>query len=61
MGLEDNYTKSKFRCPLCGLVIGCDEESGSLICDLKELAEHVKECRKRVKPDQSSKFGHRST
>jgi hypothetical protein len=61
MKLEDNYIKSKFRCPLCGLVIGCNEESGSLICDLKELAEHVKECRKRVKPDQSSNFGHRST
>jgi hypothetical protein len=57
--MDANYTKSQFRCPLCGLVIGCEETNQSLICDLKQLAEHVKECRKRVKPEHSSKYGNR--
>lgn len=57
--MDENYIKSQFRCPLCGLVIGCSETNHTLTCDSKELSEHVQECRKRVKPNHSSKFGER--
>lgn len=48
--MDNDYTKSTARCPLCGKVIGCVEKKGEIFCDLKKLAKHVRECRKRVKP-----------
>lgn len=55
--MDDNYTRSRFRCPMCGEVFGCKDTEDALTCSLKELAEHVKECRKKERKDKTRERG----
>lgn len=49
---NNEYERSKHRCPICGTVIGCLSEGEHVVCSLTEFQQHVAKCREanRVKP-----------
>lgn len=54
---EDNlhnreYIKSRFRCPICGTLVGCSEQGKIGMFSVKAFHRHVRNCREaaRVKP-----------
>lgn len=42
---EREYVKSRFRCPICGTLIGCSEDGKVAIFGIKAFRRHVKNCR----------------
>jgi hypothetical protein len=49
---NNEYLKSQFRCPICGILFGFKNTEGDIECNVEVLRQHVKQCREgsRVKP-----------
>lgn len=49
---DKEYTKSRFRCPICGTLVGCSKDGKPGMFGEKAFHRHVDNCRKnaRVKP-----------
>ncbi len=46
---DPEYTKSLYRCPICGTLVGCSEEGRVGMFGAIEFHRHVQQCRARVK------------
>ncbi len=43
---DKEYLKSKFRCPICGTLVGCSEDGKIGLFSTKAFARHVANCRR---------------
>jgi hypothetical protein len=43
---DKEYLKSKYRCPICGTLVGCNEDGKLGMFSAKAFSRHIANCRR---------------